>query len=128
MDPPELRQLFQDDLGLTQEETEAYCLLIDKDGDGGVEFDEFNRWLKSGERFENISSKSRFSVMKKAVEHFKYYDSDGSGALDREEFGRLYADVGGQLEGLEIALNQLDKDGNGRISFYEFMKWLNWID
>ena len=128
LEESELRTLFQDDFGLSSNEAEAYCLLIDKDASGGVAFDEFNSWLKSGERFNSLQNKSRFSIMQHAVELFKSYDRDHSGALDRSEFSRLHADVGGKPEGLVLALNQLDKDGNGQIYFYEFMKWLNWND
>ena len=66
--------------------------------------------------------------MQKAVEMFKQYDTNCSGGLDRGEFSRLHADVGGSPQGLEVALQALDKDGNNKISFIEFLKWLNWID
>ena len=42
-------------------------------------------------------------------------------------FRKLFADVGGDPDNFELALSQLDLDGNQRISFEEFLRWLNWV-
>lgn len=55
----ELRQLFQNDLGLTKDQSEAYSMLLDKDGSKSVNFDELYQWLSSGEKFKNIDDKCR---------------------------------------------------------------------
>ena len=91
----ELKGLFVDDLGLSKDQAESYAYLLDKDGNGKVSFDEFNQWLQSGERFKNVNDKSRYYRLKKAVELFKSYDKDGSGALDRGEFEKLFLTFGG---------------------------------
>lgn len=93
----ELTGLFVDDLGLSKEQAEAYAYLLDKDGNGCVSFDEFITWLQSGERFQNVSDKSRYYRLKKAVELFKTYDRDGSGALDKNEFEQLFLAFGGNV-------------------------------
>lgn len=124
----ELPQLLQNDLGLSQEEAETYSLLVDKDASGKLSFDEFRAWLNSGEKFKNVNDASRFHLMHKAVEMFQKYDLDRSGGLDRNEFLKLHVEMGGQAQYVDSALNALDKDGNTKISFYEFLKWLNWID
>ena len=92
----ELKGLFVDDLGLSKEQAESYAYLLDKDGNGRISFDEFNQWLQSGERFKNVNDKSRYYRLKKAVELFKSYDKDGSGALDRAEFEQLFLAFGGK--------------------------------
>jgi len=127
LDKSELVVLFQDDLGFNKEQSEAYALLLDKDGNGNVSFDEFNAWLKSGENFQNINDKSRYSRLKKAVNLFKKYDADNSQALDRDEFKKLFKEVGGKPNKLDAALKELDTDGNERISFQEFLRWLKWV-
>ena len=123
----ELVSLFQDDLGFTKEQSDAYSLLLDKDGNNEVSFEEFSGWLKSGEQFKNINDKSRYARLKKAVDLFKSYDKDSSGFLDRNEFKTLFQNVGGKPAKLDKALAELDKDGNNRISFQEFLRWLNWV-
>ncbi|KAK3097454.1 hypothetical protein FSP39_009766 [Pinctada imbricata] len=127
LDKNELSSLFKDDLGLTDSQVEAYCLLLDKDGDAKISFDELVSWLKSGERFENLKDKSRYNRLQKAVAMFKKYDKDGNNSLDRNEFKNLFLDVGGKPEKFDAALAQMDRDGNGVIAFQEFLKWLNWI-
>ena len=91
----ELKGLFVDDLGLSKEQAESYSFLLDKDGNGSVSFDEFNAWLHSGEQFKNINDSSRYYKLKKAVELFKSYDKDDSGALDKDEFEKLFLAFGG---------------------------------
>ncbi|KAK3097326.1 hypothetical protein FSP39_008677 [Pinctada imbricata] len=123
----ELTTLFKDDLGMTDSQSEAYSLLLDKDGDANVSFEEFVAWLKSGEKFKNMEDQSRYYKLQKAVSLFKKYDTDGSQTLDNEEFKKLFVEIGGKPSKLEAAVAELDRDGNGRISFQEFLRWLNWI-
>ena len=124
----ELHTLLCDDLGLSDEETEAYIFLMDIHNNGSVEYQEFREWLRNDDKWSYLSDRSRFRLLLKAVELFKQYDTDASGALDTQEFSVLYADMGGHAYYIQSALKSMDKDGNGRISFYEFLKWLNWIE
>ena len=123
----ELKVLFQEDFGFTKEQCEVYSLLLDKDGNGQVSFDEFVAWLKSGENFKNVNSKSRYHRLKQAVDMFKKFDVDNNQSLDREEFKRLFRSVNGEPSKLDAALLELDRDGNNVISFQEFLRWLNWV-
>ena len=59
----ELRQLFEGDLGMKKDEAEAYSMLLDKDGSQTVSFEELHQWLSSGEKFQNINDKSRYSKL-----------------------------------------------------------------
>lgn len=123
----EIPELLTNDLGLSTEEAETYTLLLDKDASGSLSFDEFKSWLTSGEKLKTVDS-DRFNLLYKAVEMFKRIDADQSGSIDRTEFAKLHAEMGGRPEYLDYALSTLDSDYNGKISFLEFMKWLNWID
>ncbi|XP_066933976.1 calmodulin-like protein [Clytia hemisphaerica] len=123
----ELAVLFKEDLGFDDQQSEAYALLLDKDGNGEVSFHEFTSWLKSGEKLQNITDKSRYNLLVKAVDFFNRYDKDRSQALDPEEFKKLFLEMGGQEVHLEGALKEMDKDKNGIVSFPEFLRWLNWI-
>ena len=68
-------------------------------------------------------------------ELFKYFDEDFSGALHVDEFRQLYDNLlsqGYTLGDFESTLAQVDKTGDGTVSFNEFMAWmigmgcLNW--
>ena len=67
-------------------------------------------------------------MMIEAVDMFKKYDRDGNKVLDRTEFVQCYTDCGNDPQGVTNVLNIVDRDGNGVVSFYEFLKWLNWMD
>ena len=123
----ELAVLFKEDLGFNNEQANAYALLLDRDGNGQVSFEEFNSWLKSGEKFQNVNDKSRYHRLVKAVDMFNKFDVDKSHALDKGEFKKLFVEVGGKLKNLDKALKELDRDGNNLVSFPEFLRWLNWI-
>jgi Ca2+-binding EF-hand superfamily protein len=122
----ELRQLLKEDLGMTADQAKTYTLLLDKDGNKNVTFDEFAAWLRSGEKFNTLNDSTRYYYVKKAVEMFNAYDKDGSHTLDHEEFRQVLVSMGKTADP-EKALRSLDKDGNGKISFPEFLKWLNWV-
>lgn len=127
LDMDELKTLFVDDFRLNLKQTEVYAHLLDKDGDSKVSFEEFSTWIRGCEMMKTVDNKSRYSLVQQAVYLFKKYDVDGSQALDRHEFAQLLLDMGGKLEDLDDAMQELDEDGNGRISFPEFLKWLNWV-
>lgn len=56
---------------------------------------------------------------------FNKYDTDKSGELDMDEFGVFCSEMGENYthEQLEVALAEIDGDGNGSIDFEEFYKW-----
>ena len=124
----EVEQLLLTDLGLTSEEAETCMFLVDKDGSGRIGYDEFKAWLNSGEKLKNIEDGPRFAMIRKAVEMFKRYDVDNNGALDREEISKVLVDCCPNIPDVESAAGYLDTDQNGRISFHEFLKWLNWVE
>ena len=55
----ELKQLFQNDLGMSKDQSEAYSMMLDKDGSQSVNFEELHEWLSSGEKFKNVDDKCR---------------------------------------------------------------------
>lgn len=72
------------------------------------------------------------AVQKEAMRLFLTYDTDGNGVMDRTEFTSFYfetlmtfTDRKPTDEDIDLALNILDKDKNGEISFDEFRDW--WI-
>ena len=122
----ELSNLFMD-LGINNEQASVYSLLLDRDGSNDISYDEFKTWFYSGEEFQNIKDTTRYHRLKSAVDMFRRYDTNDNHSLDRNEFEKLFLDMGGKKEGLDGALKELDRDSNGRVSFQEFLRWLNWI-
>lgn len=59
------------------------------------------------------------------VDIFQRYDRDRTGQIDREEFARLLEALGTNVndEELQIALDIVDTDRTGKISFGEFKRW-----
>ncbi|MEW5743445.1 MAG: EF-hand domain-containing protein, partial [Myxococcota bacterium] len=58
-------------------------------------------------------------------EIFRAYDRDASGSIDRSEFSRLLEALGMDVseEELAIALDVVDANRSGRISWDEFKAW-----
>ena len=124
----ELLTLLKDDLGMKDDQAQACYMLVDKDGGGDLSFDEFLGWLRSGEGFKNIDNSSRYYYIQKAIAEFKKYDKDGNGTIDKEEFKCLMTSLGCKDESqFDSALRSLDTSGDGKISFPEFLAWLNWL-
>lgn len=60
-----------------------------------------------------------------AFEVFKSFDRDGSGSIDRGEFARLLEALEQPVteEELNVALDVVDSNHSGRISWPEFLAW-----
>lgn len=124
----EVLTLLKDDLGLKEDQAQAQYMLMDKDGGGDMSFDELRVWLRSGQGFSNIDNSSRYYVLQKAIAEFKKYDKDGNGTIDKEEFKSLMRSLGYSDESqFDNAMRGLDTSGDGKISFTEFLAWLNWL-
>ncbi|XP_022104102.1 calmodulin-like protein isoform X2 [Acanthaster planci] len=123
----ELKIMAQDNFGMNKTKAEAFIMLVDKDGNQRVTFQEFYDWLKSGDRFSNIDDCSRFHYVSKAMDMFKKFDKDGSGRLERAEVHELLLSIGARREQLDAGLKAIDKGGDGTVSFSEFLDYLNWL-
>ena len=127
LDKAELKELLEGDLGLSPEQSCVYALMLDQAGEHNVTYEEFFNWLRSGERFESINDKSKFGKLCQAVEIFKTYDTDNSDTLDRKQFENLISSLGYHKVNSKKLFKELDIHHNGKLSFWEFMKWLNWV-
>merc|ERR1712142_1150131 len=123
----ELIKLLKQEMGLNIDEVEIHLYLLDKNGNGSVSFDEFKSWYQSHENLRFVRDGTRFALVKSAIEMFKRYDVDGSFSLDREELKAVIREFNGNPALVDSAMEQLDTDHNGKVSFQEFLTWLNWI-
>ena len=65
-----------------------------------------------------------------ASQYFQFFDADKSGFIDLSEFPSLYADLvknGFNMGTIEAAIAELDTDGDGKITFNEYIDWLKRI-
>lgn len=126
----EMLSLLMDDMALEAKKAENVLAEVDKDGDGNVNFEEFFQWLRDSKSLDKINeseaSANRYYYTRKAVELFKKYDKDESGTIDVDELKQLLSDLN-YKHSAETALKTMDIDGDGTVSFVEFLKWLNWI-
>lgn len=89
---------------------------VDADGDGALVFDEFVVLMTGGP-----DPQATFRQM------FEGYDLDGDGFLTVDDFKRITAQQGGELstEQAEAMIQQADTNGDGRVSFDEFIAIMN---
>ncbi|XP_068727252.1 troponin C, skeletal muscle-like [Montipora capricornis] len=127
LEDKEMQNLLQEDLGLNAEQSGIYFLLLDKNGDHNISFEEFNDWLRSGEHFEVLNDKAKFYSLLKAFHYFKTFDTDNSDKLDRSQFETMMRYFGYTTINMDEAFAQMDKCQNGALTFWEFMVWLKWL-
>jgi Ca2+-binding EF-hand superfamily protein len=129
IDLEEFRNLIYD-LGITDEGIiiERAFEEVDENKNKLISFDEFFAWWKTKEKFKRIDE--NIYAVRAASDVFSKYDKDRSGFLDVQEFQKCLAEFANSMKQeyeVEQIVKALDKDGDGRISFHEFIAWLNWL-
>ncbi|EEH60778.1 uncharacterized protein MICPUCDRAFT_11510, partial [Micromonas pusilla CCMP1545] len=103
----------------TDDEVDEMILMADLDGDGQVSFDEFFKLINS---FQGMppppGDKVKFA--------FQVFDLDGSGSIDADELRKIVKATNMASEKqltrkVEWLMKQCDSDGDGQISFDEFV-------
>lgn len=126
LDESEMKSFLEEALGLDFQQSEIYFFLLDKDGDQGVSYEEFKDWLRSEERFQRLDDRCKFERVCMAYEYFKTFDTDNSGTLDRGQFELMMKYFGYHFLDMDKAFAKMNRHNNGKLSFWEFMIWLNW--
>lgn len=126
LDEREMKFFLEEIMGMDLHQSEIYFFLLDKDGDLEVSYGEFKDWLRSGERFQRLDNHPKFERVSRAFQYFKSFDTDDSGTLDREQFEAMMKYLGYHNQDMDKAFAKMDIHHNGKISFWEFMIWLNW--
>ncbi|XP_067027655.1 uncharacterized protein [Acropora muricata] len=126
LDEKQMTFFLEEALGLEYEQAQIYFFLVDKDGDQGISYSEFKEWLRSGDKLDRVSDSTKFEQVCMAYEYFKEFDTDDTGTLDRKQFESLMEFLGYGGQDMEKAFKTMDRLNDGKISFWEFMIWLNW--
>jgi Ca2+-binding EF-hand superfamily protein len=95
--------------------------LLDSDQSGTISFREFQVWWKANKDSFFVPSYSQ--GVKSAIYYFKKFDTDMSGQLDVTEFRAMCKEMKWADKDIEGSLRLLDSDGDGEISFNEFLTW-----
>jgi Ca2+-binding EF-hand superfamily protein len=112
------------DMGLVFEDDadkKLVLTMLDTDGDGSVSLDEFKVWWMANK--DSFFVQTYSENVKSAIYYFKKFDEDLSGELDQTEFVMMCKDMKWDAKSTAMSLVFLDTDGDGLISFNEFLAW-----
>lgn len=116
---------------VTDQEFQEVMKLLDVDGDGTIEYEEFCTKLGNTSMYdvtedvedEEADAERTAGLLQKVWERV---DEDGSGTLDRDEVAKVLIQMGFEGTGqkvLDEAMAEMDEDGSGEVDFDEFSAW-----
>lgn len=148
LDRKEFKQLMQSaELGLSKKEIRRVMSEADENDDGVLEYREFvpvmveivhgikakeaaarEAEMEADEAREAVEMHLLHGMPREELEQmmagvFQAADADGSGILDRKEFAKCLksAELGLSRKEINVLLSEVDLDGDGNISYAEFM-------
>jgi Ca2+-binding EF-hand superfamily protein len=96
----------------------------DTDNDGKLSFDEFYIWWKYSDKFKLMHGDAGRHISKANHLYTSHAKSENN-QLTYDEFEGLLHSL--KVEHGEDYFDEIDKDGNGLMSFREFFDWLKWV-
>ncbi|XP_021344468.1 calmodulin-like, partial [Mizuhopecten yessoensis] len=90
--------------------------LVDSDGNGSIDFDEFLHLV--AKRLQEADIETGL------VEAFRLFDKDGNGFLTANELQSVVATSGESLttEEVDMLMNEADVNNDGKVNYKEFVK------
>jgi calmodulin len=105
-------------LGQTPTEAELLQIIsqVDTDGDGTIDFEEFVELMKN--KMKGLDAEEEIR------EAFKVFDKNGDGYVEVAELRQVVQGLGEPLSeaDLQEMIKEADADGDGRISYQEFVR------
>ncbi|CAF1170451.1 unnamed protein product [Adineta steineri] len=112
---------------LSDAQFEWACTLIDKDGSGEINYEEFSAWWQNPLRFDHLLlSDDQLDKLHKITELFRSYDKKNHGELDKKQFQELFKHLIKDKIMEEYHANQfdeIDRSHDGKINFNELIAW-----
>jgi len=129
VDVAELRAICMEmGVFLSEEELRIAIHIMDTDGNGKIEFEEFKRWWSTSDRFDRLRHNDQeLAFLNGAFASFLSFDRDMDGTVSKEEFVALHKvlhDCGYRTRNFEDDWAFMDLDRSGYISFNEYVDWL----
>jgi Ca2+-binding EF-hand superfamily protein len=87
--------------------------------------EEFFAWWSGDDRFSKLQAK--LTKVEEWSRVFKSYDKDGSGVIEKNEFAPVYADLSKLCnigKSADDTFKEIDQNGDGKISFNEYVDYL----
>jgi len=113
---------------VSQHECQLALKTLDLDGNGQLSLSEFKKWWANPDRWSELHvDDKQLQVRQNASETFKAYDHDNKGVIKKNNFSNFHDDLKkNKLTTKDEAgtFADLDKDGNGVISYSEYVEWL----
>jgi len=113
---------------LSEDELRVAIHIMDTDGNGKIEFEEFKRWWNTSDRFERLRHNDQeLAFLNGAFASFLSFDRDMDGTVNKEEFFALHKvlhDCGYRTQTADEDWSFMDRDNSGYISFSEYVDWL----
>lgn len=106
----------------TQQEVNDAMKQLDVNGDGRIEFQEFNTFMQ--QEMAKISGDNFTQKVEMIRSAFRTFDKDGNGFIDAKELRVAMQKLGETLSDQELddMMRQADVDGDGQINYEEFVK------
>lgn len=104
---------------------QAVFHLLDTDGDNQISFKDFVDWWRSPEaRKYSYFTGEKGKLLRKAYQLYSSHVSDKSN-MTYSQFNNLMEEL--NIRYSEYDFDALDTNGDGLLSFCEFINWLNWF-
>eukprot|EP00928_Gymnodinium_smaydae_P047558 TRINITY_DN3174_c0_g1_i2.p1 TRINITY_DN3174_c0_g1~~TRINITY_DN3174_c0_g1_i2.p1 ORF type:complete len:682 (+),score=159.22 TRINITY_DN3174_c0_g1_i2:73-2118(+) len=99
---------------------------FDTDGREGLSFEEFKEWMSKDARLGGEVKKAMNSFPSSIEAAFRVWDKNGDGSISRMELAQLLKQLNPKItkEQCELMVKAVDKDGNGKIDYSEFVAFL----
>lgn len=103
----------------TKAEVQHLMQELDTNGNGKIEYEEFEKYMADHYRSVEESNSSM-------MEAFKLFDKDGSGKIDADELKEAMMRLGDKLskEEAEDMIRTADLDKDGKIDYIEFIRMM----